>query len=72
MQAISRGVGDCYIKVLALCDRFVHTGAPVKIHVGNGICNLFDFRGQTLDVSERAVLPLNIRVFMMMKEIKTM
>ena len=33
-------------------------GAPVKNQVENGISNLFDFQGQTIDVSDQEVSPL--------------
>ena len=33
-------------------------GAPVKIQVENGLCKLFDLRGQTIDVSDQAVFIL--------------
>ena len=58
VQAISIGVGDCATKVGALRDRFVDMGSPVKTQVGNGLSKLFDFRGQTIDVSGQAVFIL--------------
>ena len=36
----------------------VDMGPPVKIQVENGLSKLFDFRGQTVDVSDQAVLIL--------------
>ena len=58
VQAISRGGGDCNTKVGALCARFVDMVASVKTQVGNGLCKLFDFRVQTIDVYEQSVLIL--------------
>ena len=58
VQAISIGVGDCATKVGAPRDRFVDMGSPVKTQVGNGLSKLFDFRGQTIDVSGQAVFIL--------------
>ena len=58
VQAISRGGGDCATKFGSLCDRFVDMGALCKTQVGNGISKLFDFQGQTIDVSGQAVLIL--------------
>ena len=40
----------------------------VKNHVENGLSNLFDLQGQTIDVSDQAVFILNIQVFMIKKE----
>ena len=51
---ISRGGGDCATKVGALWARFVDMGAPVKTQAENGLSNLFNFRGQTIDVSDQA------------------
>ena len=33
-------------------------GAPVKTQVENGLCKIFDLRGQTIDVSDQAVFIL--------------
>ena len=37
---------------------FVDMGAPVKTQVENGLSKLFDFRGQTINTSDQAVLTL--------------
>ena len=55
VQDVSRWVGYWSTKVGALCDSFVDMGDPVKIQVGNGISKLFDFRGQTVDLSDQAI-----------------
>ena len=52
VQAISRGGGDCTTKVGAICAHFVDMRAPVKTQVGNGLSKIFNFRGQTIDVSD--------------------
>ena len=57
-QAISIGGEDCTTKVGALCARFFYMGAPAKAQVENGLSKIFDFRGQTIDVSDQAVLTL--------------
>ena len=57
VHAISRGVGDCAIKVGVLCDHLADMGAPVETQVVNGLSKLFDFRGQTIDVSDQDILP---------------
>ena len=64
MQAISRGGGGgyCTTKVGALCDCFVDMRALVKNQVENGLSKLFDFRGQTIDVSDQFVFVLNYSV----------
>ena len=56
VQAISRRGGGCSIKVRTICARFVYMDAPVKIQVENGISKLFYFRGQTIYLSDQAVL----------------
>ena len=33
-------------------------GSPVKTHVENGLSKLFDFRGQTIDVSDQSIFIL--------------
>ena len=58
MKAISRGGGDCLTKVGALCARFFDMGPPVKTHVENGLSNIFDFRGHTIDTSNEDVFTL--------------
>ena len=58
VQAISRGGGYCATNVGAMCARFVDMGAPVKIQVENELSKLFDFRGQTINTSDQAVLTL--------------
>ena len=58
VQAISRVGGDCDTKVGSLCARFVDMGSPVKTQVENGLSELFDFQGQTIDVPYQAVFIL--------------
>ena len=58
VQALRRGGGGCYTKVVALCARLVYLGAPVKIQVENVLSKLFNFRGQTIDMSDQAVFTL--------------
>ena len=58
VQAISRGGGDCSIKVGAMCDCFVDMGAPVRPQVGNGLTKLFNFRGRKIVVPDQAVFTL--------------
>ena len=58
VQAISRRGGDCAKKVGSLCARFVDMGSPVKTKVENRLSNLFDFRGQTIDMSNKTVFTL--------------
>ena len=53
VQAISIGGGDCG----SLCDRFFYMGGSVKTQVKNGLSKLFDFQGQTIDVSDQYILP---------------
>ena len=55
VQAISTGGGDCATKVGSICARFVGMGTSAKIQVENGINKLFNFRGQTIDVSYQAI-----------------
>ena len=55
VQAISKVGGDFSTKVGSLCDCFVDIGDPVKIQVKNGLNKLFNFQGQTIDVSDQAV-----------------
>ena len=50
VQSISVLVGDCATKFGSLCARFVDTGAPVKIQVGNGLNKLLNLQGQNIDV----------------------
>ena len=59
LQAISIGVGNCATKVGALCAIFVDMGTSVKTHVENGLSKLFNFWGQTIDVSDQAIFILN-------------
>ena len=56
VQAISRGGKDRATNVGALCACFDYTGYPVKTQVENGLSRIFDFRGQTIDVSDQAIL----------------
>ena len=58
VQAISRGGGDFATNIGSLSARFVDMGAPVKSQVNNGISNIFDFRGQTIDVYDQYVFTL--------------
>ena len=58
MQSISRGGGYCATKVGSLCAHFVDMGSLVKIQVENGLSNLLDFRGQTINVSDYSSLIL--------------
>ena len=37
-----------------MCARFIDMGATIKIQVENWLIKLFDFRGQTIDVSDQA------------------
>ena len=53
MQAISRGKRYCAKKVGALCACYVGIGSRVKTHVENGLSKLFDFWGQTIDLSDQ-------------------
>ena len=45
-------------KVGSLCALFVDIGGPVETQVENGISKLFDFWGQTIDVSDQAFFTL--------------
>ena len=56
VQDISRGGGYCAKKFGSLCDRFVDMLAPVKTQVESGISKLFDLRGQTIYVSDQAII----------------
>ena len=38
--------------------RFFYMGSPVKTHVENGLNNIFNLRGQTIGVSDQAVITL--------------
>ena len=58
VQTISRGVGDCATKSGDLCNWFVEMGELVKTQVENRLNKIFDFRGQTLDMSDQAVFAL--------------
>ena len=58
VRAISRGGGDCATKVGSLCAHFVDTGSLVKTQVENGLSKIFDFWGQTIDVSDQDVFIL--------------
>ena len=58
VQAISRGEQECAKKFGSLCASFVDMGALVKTQVENGLSKLFDFRGQTTDMSDQAVFNL--------------
>ena len=58
VQAISIGGRDCATKVGSVCACFVDMGSPVKTQVENGLSKIFDFRGQTIDVSNQAVFIL--------------
>ena len=58
VKAISIGGGDCDTKVGALCASFVDTRSPVKTQGEKGLSKLFDFQGQTIDVSNQAVFIL--------------
>ena len=62
VQVIWIGGEYCTIKVRSLCARFVDIGAPVKTYVLNGLSKIFDFQGQTIDVSDQAVFILNYSV----------
>ena len=70
-QAISRYVGECATNGGALCTHFNDMGFTMKTQVENGLNKLFNFKGKTSDVSDQAVLFLNIWVFMMKKERKS-
>ena len=63
MQSISIGVGGCATKVVALCGYFLDMISPAKTQVENGIFKIFNFRGQTIDVSDQAVFTLKYSVF---------
>ena len=54
-----------------MCACFVDMGAPVKTQVVNGLSKLFNIWGQTIEVSDQDLLPQNIQVFVMKKEIKS-
>ena len=41
-----------------MCARFIDMGATIKIQVENWLIKLFDFRGQTIDVSDQEVFIL--------------
>ena len=56
MQDILRRGGYFATKVGAICAHFVDMGSLVKTQVGNGIIDLFDLRGQTIDVSDQAII----------------
>ena len=56
VKAISRGGGDCSTKVGILCTCSGDMGSLVKTQVENGLSELFDLQGQTIDVSYQAVL----------------
>ena len=58
VQEILRWGGDLYTKVVDLHDRFVDMGAPKKTQVENGLNKLFNFWGQIIYVSEKAVFTL--------------
>ena len=58
VQAISRGGEDWYKKVGALCAYFVDMIYPVKTQVENVMSKIFNFRGQTIDMSDQAVFNL--------------
>ena len=58
VQAISIGGGDCATKVGALCSCFVDMGDLVKTQVENGLSNILNFRGHTIDMSDQAVFTL--------------
>ena len=58
MQVISRGGRDCDTKVGAIYAHFVDMGALVKTQVVNGLNKLFNFRRQTIDVSDQAIFTL--------------
>ena len=51
-----KGGVDCATNVVALCARFVDMVSPVQIQVENGLSKIFDFWGQTVDVSDQYVL----------------
>ena len=59
VKAISIGWEDFNTKVGSLCACFVDIGSPVKTQVENGLSKIFDFRGQTIDVSDQAIFILN-------------
>ena len=60
VQAIFRGGGERPTKVGCLCAHFVDMISPVKTQVENGLSKLFSFWGQTIDVSDQAVLTVII------------
>ena len=68
VQAISGEGGYCATKVGVICARFGAMGSLVKNQANNWLNNLFDFRGDTIDVSDQYVFTLNMLVFMMKKE----
>ena len=57
VQTISRGGLDCNKQVGALCAHFFYMGSLVKTQMENGLCKIFNFWGQTIDVSDQAILP---------------
>ena len=63
MQSISIEVGECTIKVGALCARFVEMVSPVKTQVENGLIDLLGFLGQTIDMSDQVVFTLKYSGF---------
>ena len=46
---------------------FDDMGAPVKNQVKNGLNNIFNFRGQTIDMSDQAIFNLKDVAFIMKK-----
>ena len=58
MRYISRGGGDLATKVGALCACFVDMGAPVKTQVENGLIEIFNFQGQTINISYQAIFTI--------------
>ena len=41
-----------------MCDRFVDMESPVKTQVGNGPSKIFNFRGQTIYLSDQDIFTL--------------
>ena len=58
VQAILRGGVDFATKVGSLCACFIDMWPPTKTQVENVLNNILNLRGQTIDVSDQAVLTL--------------